>query len=381
MELVAPSPGPAGAEPKPEPFTPSLLARAMEAEMAAATARFIAAREAQDAADCVALTEDYHLLRSYAATKDTPKKLPKRSRQQACELLKRWGITYMEGAVPPRTVAKLNGTFERVYARLEARATELGHDGIDDEVRYMEVSGKDGGRVDVGLSSRVLLDEPPFNDEAIVHNPLWWPVITSMLGPDAKLSYGGVILAKCGQVESKEVDLAGEPLSKHQSWHTDGPHLFERGTMTGDDMVGGDSLEAVHLPPHIICVFVPLVDFTEDNGATQYHPGSHIVGRADKILKNKEENTAQSVRVLAPAGSAVLYDYRVLHRGTANIGPTDRNMLYLTYAAPWFEDRRFYRTTSIWNDWALAAAELEDIAIFKDSMDSWGDRFNKDEEE
>ena len=81
---------------------------------------------------------------------DAPKnyKLPKRSRQHACELLKRWGVTYMEGAVPPRTVAKLNGTFERVYARLEARATELGHDGIDDEVRY---TGMDSSSQRLGL--------------------------------------------------------------------------------------------------------------------------------------------------------------------------------------------------------------------------------------
>ena len=238
-----------------------------------------------------------------------------------------------------RTLTQMTSTFERVYNMLEERVRMLDYDGIEEEVKFAEIGWKDGGRVDVGLVSRVILDEKPFCDDAIVYNPMWWPVIEKMVGKDAKLAFGGVVLAKGGQVDIGELDIYGQPIDINQTWHVDGPHLF-----TGDSWTR-DAGHASHLPPHIICVFVPLVDFTAENGPTEYHPGSHIVGRADELLNSGEYQTKPTVKILAAAGSAIMYDYRVLHRGTANVGGADRAMVYLTYTVPWFEDRRFYRKT------------------------------------
>ena len=40
---------------------------------------------------------------------------------------------------------------------------------------------------------------------------------------------------------------------------------------------------------------------------------------------------AEVVPVLANAGDVIIFDYRVVHRGMANIGMTSRPVLYLTF--------------------------------------------------
>ena len=44
-------------------------------------------------------------------------------------------------------------------------------------------------------------------------------------------------------------------------------------------------------------------------------------------------------RILTPdAGSAILFDYRLKHRGLGNRSTEDRPLLYLTYARPFWLD-------------------------------------------
>ena len=40
------------------------------------------------------------------------------------------------------------------------------------------------------------------------------------------------------------------------------------------------------------------------------------------------------------AVSRVLWDFRLKHAGTPNIGPLPRPLLYLTYCRPWFVDHK-----------------------------------------
>jgi len=47
-----------------------------------------------------------------------------------------------------------------------------------------------------------------------------------------------------------------------------------------------------------------------------------------------------------PAGSVVLFDYRVLHRGRAHAGAEPRPVLYFTYARRWFSDNLNFPTRS-----------------------------------
>ena len=47
------------------------------------------------------------------------------------------------------------------------------------------------------------------------------------------------------------------------------------------------------------------------------------------------------------AGDAVMFDYRVLHRGGANSSTRQRPLLYFTYARPWFTDATNYSAVSL----------------------------------
>ncbi|KAH8058861.1 hypothetical protein JL721_9431 [Aureococcus anophagefferens] len=107
----------------------------------------------------------------------------------------------------------------------------------------------------------------------------WRPVVEAVLGHDARLCHAGVILALPG--------AAGQP------WHSDGDHVHDE----------------FHLPPHALNVFLPLVDCGVRNGATG-----------------------------AAAGDAIVFDWRLKHRGLPHRGTEPRPLVYLTYAAPWFVD-------------------------------------------
>lgn len=83
-----------------------------------------------------------------------------------------------------------------------------------------------------------------------------------------------------------------------------------------------------HAKPHAVNVFVPLVDLTppspRSNGPTEFCLGSQILGK-DAWVKDKCEAFAPK------AGTAILFDYRVGHRGLANKSDAPRPTLYLTY--------------------------------------------------
>ena len=91
----------------------------------------------------------------------------------------------------------------------------------------------------------------------------------------------------------------------------------------------------MQLPCHILTVFIPLVDVCADNGATEFSLGTHLHHECD-------EDTGERV-IECSAGSAILFDYRLLHRGTANRTTADRPVLYFTYARAGVEDPVNYR--------------------------------------
>eukprot|EP00951_Prasinocladus_malaysianus_P043587 scaffold546779_cov37-Prasinocladus_malaysianus.AAC.1 len=57
-----------------------------------------------------------------------------------------------------------------------------------------------------------------------------------------------------------------------------------------------------------------LLTLRSELGPTEFWPGSHT----RKGQQNCVEDTG-SVAPLTPAGSAVLFDYRIVHRGLANV--------------------------------------------------------------
>lgn len=92
------------------------------------------------------------------------------------------------------------------------------------------------------------------------------------------------------------------PQSEAQQWHTDGQHLFA----------------GMELPPHAATCFVALQPLVAECplGCPQFAPGSHI-SKAAKALEEGVELDVVHGEMQA-AGDAILFDYRLVHRGVEN---------------------------------------------------------------
>ena len=167
------------------------------------------------------------------------------------------------------------------------------------------------------LEGRVQADllNMPFLDPLAIENPWAMQILEVALGEDfwAKLPY------HCNSTPPNWPET--------QVIHRDQLHLFS-------DL-------PIAMPPHMMVVHIPLVDFTEENGSTEVWPGTHLitdheasidpgdVGRAGG-LENRAA-TLPSLRTNMPAGSTLVRDMRVWHRATPNRTDHRRTMLSLVY--------------------------------------------------
>ena len=176
---------------------------------------------------------------------------------------------------------------------------------------FREILDRDGGRRDVRF---YFGSDSHYNCDGIIYNPIVYPLVKELLG-------GGVVnLLYAGIMWGTRDQAPGD----HQKWHGDGGHLFDH----------------LHLPPHCINVFYPLIGLPDRNiGPTEVQAGSHILGKFNSPGGGTFALTCRQ-------GDAVLFDYRIKHRGLANIMPfTDRPVLYLAYAKPYFRDVGNTRST------------------------------------
>jgi ectoine hydroxylase-related dioxygenase (phytanoyl-CoA dioxygenase family) len=74
-----------------------------------------------------------------------------------------------------------------------------------------------------------------------------------------------------------------------------------------------------------------LDEFTEENGATELIPGSHLWGHDERA----EPDDPRAVKVQMPAGSVVLFAGTLLHRGGAHRGTRTRLAITPQYCEPW----------------------------------------------
>ena len=215
---------------------------------------------------------------------------------------------------------------DAAFERCMSRPYPGGELAVGMEHGYAEVVHRAKGRYDVldGING-----EPLFADRA----ELLAPVVRRVLGDDAHMLFNGLLMTISPSAE--------------QLWHADGEHLFS-GTHpdTVADGRAADGAAPEALPAHCINVFVPLVDLTLDNGTTEFCLGTHNdTGISSDIVWQRQGwrdaigHTAPPVAMTAPAGSVVLFDYRVLHRGLeCREGQPRRPVLYYTFARRWFSD-------------------------------------------
>lgn len=227
------------------------------------------------------------------------------SADRVAELFYRKGLVAFARTMPEDWIARtLNLTMELLEARLGR------------EAGTSEVVERSPARFDIKLTSgsRPSAALPPSEAEAIL------AAVGAILGDGWRVELHGAVVALPG---------AGE-----MPWHVDGSHLFPE--------------LPIHLPAHALNLFIPLVDITEDLGPTEFCPGSHFLTRGTQpsyiqssVAPESLGYTDRPVRAAIPAGAAVLFDFRTLHRAMPNRSGQVRPILYLSCAKHWFRDGAF----------------------------------------
>jgi len=241
------------------------------------------------------------------------------------------GCCVLPNALPANFVQKCKEKADKdlklLDRELQCRLEEAAESGDSTKlasalrVDYREMVDRDGLRRDV----RFELERFPYSAPGLVYNRRVFPLIKELLGGDDRVNllYAGVMWARrCSPSDDEET-------KQSQKWHADGGHCFEH----------------AHQPPHIVNVFFPLIDVSSEHGPTEARPGSHRLGKFD-------DPSLASFGLEGKAGDAILFDYRLKHRGGINVSKDkDRPILYLAYAKPWFRDAGNTRAgTSIFKD-------------------------------
>ena len=213
---------------------------------------------------------------------------------------------------------------ERVMAALGDRAI-----GIGSAAGFDELVQRSPGRWDLPISP----DEFGINEQQLP----WWPFVARILGEDAEHSFSGVVYS--------------DPDTPAQEWHIDSPHE-----------------SAEHLRPHAVNVLVALQDVSLDMGPTEIAVGSHKLTNhlantllvrdelvyqyattgPEQLVEGTEATVPDRYVPEMPAGSFVVFDDRLMHRGLANRSVEKRYMAYFSYRkAGYTENTHFEAQRSV----------------------------------
>lgn len=86
-------------------------------------------------------------------------------------------------------------------------------------------------------------------------------------------------------------------------------------------------------PSNMVSVIWAVDEFTDDNGATEIVPGSHRWNEEE--AGNLDADDERIVQAIMPAGSALVMDGLLIHRGGANTSGHDRLAITPQYCEPW----------------------------------------------
>jgi ectoine hydroxylase-related dioxygenase (phytanoyl-CoA dioxygenase family) len=217
----------------------------------------------------------------------------------AANLIQVNGYVIFEKVLPDEMVKKL---FNRYIEILEPYLEEH-HEEV-----YNPKNGFNDGTNHIRL---YLPFELPFIDESIIAHPFVLQIIDQLLGEDSVLHYFATNTSLPGGQKSQPV-------------HADTSSMF-------------GSRGLVNLPISNLIVNFPLVDTTEDNGPMEFWPGgTHLLPDywygPKAYNKGKMAEHMQSIKGLMPAGSIMIRDDRMWHRGTPNRSDKPRPNIAMIYA-------------------------------------------------
>ena len=219
-------------------------------------------------------------------------------------------------------------SLERSRAVTQALGTQT--IGIGSAAGFHEIVQRSPGRWDIPVSPL---------EFGVEHQSLpWWPLIADTLGTDAEHAFSGVVYS--------------DPGSPAQFWHIDSPHRT-----------------AEHQRPHALNVMVALHDITLAMGPTELASGSHRLTnhlhnpalvsnelvyqhettRPELLVAHTLDKVPERMSFPLAAGSCLLFDDRILHRGLGNDSPSRRSVAYFSYRkADYCENTHFESQRSIY---------------------------------
>ena len=184
--------------------------------------------------------------------------------------------------------------------------------GIGSAAGYVEIVQRSPGRWDVPITPQQFgIDDGKMP---------WWPLVAAVLGEDAEPSFSGVV--------------SSEPGSPAQHWHIDSPHEAPE-----------------HRPAHAMNVLLALHDTPMAMGPTECARGSHVLTNhlrnpllvrdeliyqhagtsPDSLVQGNRSRVPAGFADSLAAGSCLVFDDRLLHRGLANRSDTLRHVAYFSY--------------------------------------------------
>lgn len=235
------------------------------------------------------------------------------------------GVVLVHGLVNAALLHTIN---DLMRARAKRVMEALGNKpiGIGSRNGYYELVQRSPGRFDVPLSEQDLM--PIWGTQgSIAPEVPWVGFVRSVLGPDARPSFCGVVFSRPG--------------SPAQHWHIDSPH---------------EAAEA--RPAHAVNVLLALADIPLAAGPTEVARGTHqktnhlarpwlvrdnllyqseteiTPAALDRAGQHEGAGTAQSTVQAMSAGDCLIFDDRILHRGLANTSERERWVAYFSYMRP-----------------------------------------------
>eukprot|EP00055_Hartaetosiga_balthica_P002651 m.4721 g.4721 ORF g.4721 m.4721 type:complete len:237 (+) comp2281_c0_seq1:616-1326(+) len=178
--------------------------------------------------------------------------------------------------------------------------------------RHIEEADKALYNKDHRFDLLVPVDKFPSIKELEVVGP-WVSLMKAMLGND--------VVCDVSLVYSR-------PGATEQTWHADGPHIGKTADWSGK---GQDK-------PYAICVFLPLISLNKIVGYTQFWPASH---KYDELIGFGPVCPLLECELdgIVDVGSAVVYDYRLIHRGMPNKSEeTERPLIQFLYHIPQYKE-------------------------------------------
>ena len=200
------------------------------------------------------------------------------SAADALSVLLSYGVVFLDHAVAVPLIDACRPLVDKAILQLDAKLAAEG----------CSAASRTRFKVRASKSSMV---ESPMGDERLSVSASWLPLIHAALGANAKELWRGV--------------LDNRPGSHDQEWHRDGNFL--------EKCADADAMDC-------LTVFVPLIEASMAHGPTEFLPGSHFGAALYETgidLAADGELPVVSAEGL-PQGSAIIFDFRTVHRGRAN---------------------------------------------------------------